>query len=50
MINLKCLAKGPLALASGDNFGTNNVDPDQARQSVKLIWTPSVRVRNTDTV
>ena len=37
-------------LASGDNFGTNNVDPDQAQQSVKLIWIPSVRVRNSDTV
>ena len=24
-------------LASGDNFGTNNVCPDQAQQRVKLI-------------
>ena len=38
------------SLASGDNFGTNSVDPDQARQSVKLIWIPSVRVKSFDTV
>ena len=33
----------------GDNVGTKSVDPDQARQSVKLIWMSSVRVRNFDT-
>ena len=23
---------------SGDNFGTNSLDPDQARKSVELNW------------
>ena len=30
------------SLASGDNFGTNSLDPDQARKSVELNWIHTV--------
>ena len=29
-------------IASGDKFGTNSVDPDQARKSVELIWIQTI--------
>ena len=38
------------SLSSGDKFGTNSVDPDQARKSVELIWIQTISVRNVDTV
>ena len=31
-----------LTCYSGDKFGTNSVDPDQARKSVELIWIQTI--------